>query len=566
MDIEQLAMWLEKQGPQVTLDRTILTPDILDTLYRFFRITALAVDSANLVRTAFTESKNTSRKKKLAHAWVKGALEVKQGKIKPGTEEGDYRWRRFLTLSAQVGFKPRDVEQTLLRFTNDKLMKMYRFTKETTVRRRSVTLTGTQKVLLGSTPVLLNVTAVFREQRRDSSSTEYEIRLAGFPGIFLFDVVPGLATPVWHGFQAQDPILILCSGPFNSVIGKASVPLEPGVNFAVRFQLAPRLNALAGSPGPMILCGSANFHPTIQGPPLVQLSTYPSCSMNLGVTEIEKARLIVQTQWVDGSDPDLPDSPGGEPDPSFQGTDLPALYTRVAVGGLTEVAGIPAMLWSDLPADTGMLLFNFVPAQKLRPLGTGYRIVRRRVRIDNLNSLTEFVGQRADWLTFFPFPNVLAQGAPYLLRNLSICFDLGGGLPVNVTIHVVSSKPFEVVGLSPLRVEPFEVAWNISFPMGKHASVIYVTAGGTLHAGSVEFDAVFAIPSFTIHASSENDTTDLNAAAKCLPVSGLHAVEPDSNFGSCTGLFLDLHLGTQGAYRIGQLAAVDAEGRSLALE
>ena len=437
------------------------------------------------------------------------------------------------------------MERALMRYHNRKKTHGQSFIRPPRKIRPRISIEGILEARSPrGVPLKLQVLAVFRER---SDETEWEIRIFGFPDDFVYEILPGCYhAQAWRTIGFKSPALYLASGPFNTVAGFASVPLERGVNFVVFALFPPRLNAMAGTPGNLVLCGTMRYGDDDPAPlPDVDLSSFPPLPFTLGPISLEHGSFSIRSRWVDsgGADPLDAEYGGG----GYTSGGL-VLETEVACAGYCKIEGRRVLFWSDIPHDDAVLTFSAKQPVVLLPFSTGFGLptfIRGKgvIPVTDLSSLDVFVGS-GQWRKEYRFQGNLAQGHPYLIRALTIFHDLVLQRPVNLNIHVQSTRPFMLVGLEEFKIEPYEIGWNIRFTGS--GNPVLVTAGGTLVCPLGEFEAVVEQPSFKVYAHDDSSAVNPDGLSRQPYIEHLNAHVGGYLQDSYEGLYMEIELGFTG--------------------
>jgi hypothetical protein len=543
MDIRLLYKLFESQGSTIIMSREILGAEIARVLRALVSTDTLTVDNAEMtsnvveIEDELTVLKDSTRQIKLE-------LQPAKGSGKRSREE-ENRWARVDPHDAP-GIDVLDLGRATLRYTNYKRSRTVNWTRQRRRRRPRIEVKGTFSPQISTGHTLnLQVLAKFRARRRWDA--EWEIWVFGFPAGFPHVLIPGLTAPAWRNIQLGSPALCLASSPFNSIWRSVVLPLEPGVNFAALLGLPANLNRFFGNPGLVVACGRVTVGHT-NPMPEVDLSSFPRVKFSLGPFELSDAFLSIRSRWVESAGEDPVDA-----EPGSTGFDAggESLQTEVAAGGYTEIEGLQARLWTGVPHDNAILVFEFVQPTKMVAFSTGYGLLAvpqpREAPVRDLASLDAYAGGDL-WRKSYRFQESLANGHPYLLRGLSWDYDLVGQRLVNTVIHVESCRPFGLVGIDNMAIKPYTIGWNIRFTAGQGENPVLITADGILNGQGLGLYAVLEHPSFTIFASTDNETVDPIELNMRPLMKGLTAMVSGAQLSAYTGLYLEIKLGSGGFY------------------
>lgn len=552
MDIRLLFKMLDEQGSRIYLNQEILGDDIASQLMAVFNAPGLFLSSptihSNIEQLVQDRTKRENRMPARDYS-KKRALDSGESKapkkVRDVDEEGqgnteNYRWTRFdFRETAETSVQ--DPESAVFRFHNRNKTHGRIYLRKRPIQKPFIVLNGQ---FITESPVGKLALDVHAKFWGNPWEAEFEIEIRGFPVQLRDYLLPGIrdAAHLNNAVYLDDIALRLSSGPFNSYFFGVPVPLERGVNLLARIILPQNLHVMAGMPPLLVACGSAVLHR--YAPPEIDLNTYPPLNFNLQTCTLTHAFFSLRSRIRQTSGPDPtdaePGSTGGDPAG-------PELITEFAAAGHWVVEQTPALFWTDIPHDMGILSFALRQPRLLRRSNSGYglsalKAARQPVHVCALSSLDEFAGGSA-WRDAYQHPQHLAAGHPYIVEQMVASYDLHLRQTVNVFIHVRSSCPFTLWGLEQLQIQPYFIGWNIRRTVAPAA--VLVTAAGILRGLPMKLHAVVEHPSFAIYAWDDNAVFGQDLANDPV-LSGMQITRTGEPRESYTGVYIDFRFGHSG--------------------
>jgi hypothetical protein len=441
-------------------------------------------------------------------------------------------------MRTRLGFaKTQAIYEAILKLSTKEALKKYRLVRRSAGRVRVVSITGEHETRAGA----LKVTGDFFNV---GGQTEFLLQLDGLPAVLRNAILASAMSPrAALSLRFGNASLYLSSRKLLVGVSKSRVRLAPGPNLAVAFQPGANVLAALGRPDELILAGPLWFE-SGKAAPTFDLTTYPPCTLKLGPLALHRAHVAVRSGWA--TDPgDMPDTwvdsnPGDPVD--ISGVQM----VEVGLAGYCVVSqNVRVRLWSSLPADNGVLVFNRYEGSRME-----------KNNIDSLSELDDIAGG-SDWRTAFPVQDFLAAAAPWAIRNVTPFHDLSANALSSLTIEVTSRRDIALPGLRDFVLRNFTLTFVISHPTSTRR--IYITGKATLLAEGLEFDAALDVRTMSINASAENGKLAQSAVARASFLRDLQVTVAGPDDAVYTDFYLHL-AATDRGYVVNGFAAANDDG------